>query len=39
MEVPDGVVVRTPPAEAIGGVEFAHIPWFQFQDILESSSE
>ncbi|KAK1765276.1 ankyrin repeat-containing domain protein [Phialemonium atrogriseum] len=36
MDVPDGVVVRTPPAEAIGGIEFAHIPWFQFQDILES---
>lgn len=34
----DGVIVHTPPAEVVGYVEYTHIPWFQFQDLVESYS-
>ncbi len=30
------VTVRTPPADVFGSVQYAQIPWFQFQDLLDS---
>ncbi len=30
------VTVRTPPADMFGSVQYAQIPWFQFQDLLDS---
>ncbi|KAI8711507.1 Clr5 domain-containing protein [Fusarium sp. LHS14.1] len=33
-----GVVARTPPGEFSAGIQTIHIPWFQFQAFVESSS-
>ena len=38
VDITGAIAVRTPPAEMVGDVEDTNIPWFQFQDLVESYS-
>ena len=37
--VPGIVVARTPPPTALEKIDYLHLPWFQFQELLERVGE
>ena len=37
--VPDIVVARTPPPTPLEKIDYLHLPWFQFQELMDRAGE